>query len=164
MALKSKRKQSKFYKNKKSFPIWGSVIIALILLFVGVSFLNTVLTPREKIEVTGSPKIKVDQDYYDYGNVKNGGVPIRTSIKVSNIGDKPLNFQEAPYIELIEGCCPPVPSIGTLSLAPGESTQINVEFFMHRTMGGMHNFKLHLVTNDPAEPDKSITIISNWVD
>jgi len=35
---------------------------------------------------------------------------------------------------------------------------------MHGNMGGLHNFNLHLVTNDPQEPDKIVSIISNWVD
>lgn len=35
---------------------------------------------------------------------------------------------------------------------------------MHDQMGGMHNFSLHLVTNDPTEPDKIVTILSNWVE
>jgi len=35
---------------------------------------------------------------------------------------------------------------------------------MHDQMGGMHNFSLHLVANDPSEPDKTISILSNWVE
>jgi hypothetical protein len=31
-------------------------------------------------------------------------------------------------------------------------------------MGGQHEFRVHLRTNDPAEPDKQLTILSNWVD
>ncbi len=33
---------------------------------------------------------------------------------------------------------------------------------MHGEMGGLHNFSLHLLTNDPAEPDKIVTILSDW--
>ncbi|HWR65218.1 MAG TPA: hypothetical protein VN364_03790 [Bellilinea sp.] len=51
-----------------------------------------------------------------------------------------------------------------MALKPGESTTISMEFFMHDQMGGMHNFSLHLVTNDPTEPDKTISVLSNWVD
>jgi len=29
-------------------------------------------------------------------------------------------------------------------------------------MGGLHNFSLHLPTNDPAQPDTIITILSDW--
>ncbi|MEM5775655.1 MAG: hypothetical protein AAGU05_11705 [Anaerolineaceae bacterium] len=51
-----------------------------------------------------------------------------------------------------------------MALKPGESTTILMEFFMHGDMGGMHNFKLHLPTNDPATPDKTVSILSNWVE
>jgi hypothetical protein len=30
-------------------------------------------------------------------------------------------------------------------------------------MGGPHEFRVHLNTNDPQEPTKYLTIISNWV-
>lgn len=35
---------------------------------------------------------------------------------------------------------------------------------MHGNMGGMHDFRLHLITNDPTQPEKEIQILSNWVD
>jgi hypothetical protein len=34
---------------------------------------------------------------------------------------------------------------------------------MHAGMDGQHEFRVHLRTNDPAEPDKQLTILSNWV-
>ena len=49
-----------------------------------------------------------------------------------------------------------------MAIKPGESATISMEFFMHGDMGGLHNFSLHLPTNDPAEPDKIITILSDW--
>lgn len=33
---------------------------------------------------------------------------------------------------------------------------------MHGEMGGVHKFSLHLPTNDPKNPDKIISILSNW--
>jgi len=51
-----------------------------------------------------------------------------------------------------------------MALKPGESTTISMEFVMHDQMGGMHNFSLHLITNDSTEPDKIVTILSNWVE
>jgi hypothetical protein len=49
-----------------------------------------------------------------------------------------------------------------MAIKPGESTTISMEFFMHGAMGGLHNFSLHLPTNDPADPDKIVTILSDW--
>ena len=34
---------------------------------------------------------------------------------------------------------------------------------MHGNMGGFHDFRLHLLTNDPSQPDKILTVLSNWV-
>jgi hypothetical protein len=34
---------------------------------------------------------------------------------------------------------------------------------MHGNMGGPHNFRVHLKTNDPAKPDFTVTVASNWV-
>jgi hypothetical protein len=51
-----------------------------------------------------------------------------------------------------------------MALKPGQTTEIKMEFFMHGEMGGRHNFSLHLPTNDPDEPDKTIAILSNWVE
>jgi len=38
-----------------------------------------------------------------------------------------------------------------------------MEFRMHGDMGGYHDFRLHLPTNDPQEPDRTVAIHSNWV-
>jgi hypothetical protein len=51
-----------------------------------------------------------------------------------------------------------------MTLQPGQSTMVSVEFSMHGDMGGFHDFRLHLPTNDPAEPDIVVTILSNWVE
>lgn len=77
--------------------------ISLILVAVVVS-LRSIGREKADIEVTGAPKIKVEQDVYDYGTVKLGGVPIRTVVRVTNVGDETLRFTEAPYIEVLEGC------------------------------------------------------------
>ena len=48
-------------------------------------------------------------------------------------------------------------------LKPGESTTLFMEFLMHGDMGGKHNFSVHLPTNDPKQPDKTLTVLSDWV-
>ncbi len=48
-------------------------------------------------------------------------------------------------------------------LNPGETTTVSMKFMMHGDMGGMHNFRLHMPTNDPAMPDQTATVLSNWV-
>ncbi|MHB8932453.1 MAG: hypothetical protein ACYC6H_03175 [Bellilinea sp.] len=91
-------------KVKKSYPLW-LIISGLALVAVAVVvLLSSGGNKKADIEVTGAPKLKVEQEVYDYGDVKLGGVPIRTVVKVTNVGDQPLKFKEAPYIEVLEGC------------------------------------------------------------
>lgn len=162
MTFNKKPENEKQTQNKR--PIWLFGLIGVIVLSAGIPLLNDFNKKTYESEYQGGPRISVDQDYFDYGEIPNGKDPIRTNIWVSNVGDRTLNFSEAPYIELVEGCCPPVPAIGSLTLKPGEGTLVRMDFFMHGDMGGEHNFQLHLPTNDSVEPDKTITILSNWVD
>lgn len=38
-----------------------------------------------------------------------------------------------------------------------------MEFMMHGDMGGPHNFRVHVSNNDPTQPDRTLTVLSNWV-
>jgi hypothetical protein len=49
-------------------------------------------------------------------------------------------------------------------LKPGQHTTVSMEFMMHGEMGGQHNFSVHLLTNDPAQPEQTLTVLSNWVE
>lgn len=59
--------------------------------------------PKVPVEVQGAPRIKVDRDEVDLGEVKLGQT-VEVTFNVANVGDKPLRFAEAPYVELVEGC------------------------------------------------------------
>ena len=48
-------------------------------------------------------------------------------------------------------------------LQPGESTTLSMEFLMHGDMGGMHDFRVHLLSNDTNNPDRTVTVLSNWI-
>ncbi len=48
-------------------------------------------------------------------------------------------------------------------LNPGESTTVeSTIFMMHPGMDGLHNYAVHLVTNDPKSPDLVVNVLSNW--
>ena len=49
-------------------------------------------------------------------------------------------------------------------LQPGEKTTVSMSFMMHGDMGGAHDFRVHLQTNDPQQPDKTLQVLSNWVE
>jgi hypothetical protein len=51
-----------------------------------------------------------------------------------------------------------------MALQPGESTTLSMEFLMHGDMGGKHDFRVHLTSNDPAQPDHILTVLSDWVE
>lgn len=50
-----------------------------------------------------------------------------------------------------------------MALKPGESTTLSMQFTMHEGMEGMHDFRVHLPYNDPQQPDRTLTVLSNWV-
>lgn len=88
-------------KNKKQrrreFPL-PLVVFGGILLIVAA-----ILYARQGSGGGGTPSIAVDQQRIDYGDVKFND-PRTFAIKVSNIGDGVLRFQEEPYIQVMEGC------------------------------------------------------------
>ncbi len=49
-----------------------------------------------------------------------------------------------------------------MAIGPGESTTLTLEFMMHGEMGGKHDFRVHLPSNDPARPDVVLTVLSDW--
>jgi hypothetical protein len=49
-------------------------------------------------------------------------------------------------------------------LNPGQKTMLSMVFMMHGDMGGPHDFRVHLLTNDPKQPDRSLQVLSNWVE
>jgi hypothetical protein len=111
----------------------------------------------------GTPRLAVDQKSIDFGTVKNFTEKTFT-ITVTNTGDGVLRFQEKPYVQVVEGCCPPQLTIGSMALKPGESTTITASpFSMHPGMDGKHNYAVHLKSNDSTQPDVVVNVLSNWV-
>lgn len=49
-------------------------------------------------------------------------------------------------------------------LKSGQSTTLESSvFMMHAGMEGPHDFRVHIPSNDPDNPDKTVTVLSNWV-
>jgi hypothetical protein len=152
--------------DRRRFP-WMPILLSVggLLLVIGAIFAFIRSLPsKSAIEVTGSPSLKVDKEEVNLGDVKIGK-NVLVSFRLTNVGDKPLVFNEVPYIEVKVGCCPPTPSIGSMSLQPGESTTLTMEFTMmaHGGMDGPHDFRVHLPSNDPDQPDRTLAVLSNWV-
>jgi hypothetical protein len=94
---KNNKRYRKQNKTKK-FPWLLAAAGGALLLLVAVLFAN-----RAGGNVSGSPKLSVDQDKIDYGYVKFGENR-QFALKVTNAGDGTLRFKEDPYIEVLEGC------------------------------------------------------------
>jgi len=84
--------------------------LPLFLIFGGfvLLVLTMVLTLRKPAatfipSVTGAPSLKADKEKVDLGQVKLGQ-NVKVAFVLTNVGDKPLRFTEAPYIEVKEGC------------------------------------------------------------
>ena len=56
-----------------------------------------------EIEVTGQPRLKVDRETIDLGDLRLGQT-VDASFLLTNVGDQPLQLAEEPYIEVVEGC------------------------------------------------------------
>ena len=151
--------KSKKYKNNRFLWQWvllglGSLLVLSVIAF---SVLQNVDTD------SGTPRLAVDQEKIDWGTVKNRTKKSFT-FTVTNTGDGILRFKEKPYVQVVEGCCPPQLTVSSMVLKPGQSATVtSAEFFMHEGMDGKHNYAVHLITNDATQPDKVVNVLSNWV-
>ena len=94
-------------KNKRSSrqSLWPWLAgIGVLVLIVGGVLVWTTSRPGSAVtpQVVGAPKLAVDQAVVDEGYVQYD-VPVRTTFRLSNIGDQPLKIEAAP-VELVEGC------------------------------------------------------------
>lgn len=142
-------------------PVIWIIGAGMIILVIGALLLFSSSEPYVP-EVTGAPSISVVQSQFDYGTVRYGR-PVETVVRLRNTGDEPLIFTDLPHVQVVEGCCPPQAVASAHSLRPGEEATVTLRFTMHEGMGGPHDFRLHLYTNDPDDPETTITILSNWV-
>jgi cell division septal protein FtsQ len=91
-------------KPKRSLlPLWLALGGLVLILIAGWSILGNNAQPKANIEVQGAPRLKVEKDIIDHGDLKLGS-QIRDDIRVTNVGDQTLAFSEAPYLEVKEGC------------------------------------------------------------
>ena len=49
-------------------------------------------------------------------------------------------------------------------LQPGQKIALSMSFMMHGDMGGMHDFRVHVLSNDPLNEDFTLQVLSNWVE
>ncbi len=90
-------------RNTNLVPILVTVGgLALVLLALSAVLGSRPPGPAQ-IEVTGQPRLKVDRELIDLGNIQLGRT-VDASFVLTNVGDQPLQIAEAPFIEVVEGC------------------------------------------------------------
>ena len=79
--------------------------IGVLVLIVGGVVVWTTSRPGAAVppQVVGAPKLAVDQTVVDEGYMQYN-VPVRTTYRLSNVGDQPLKIVGQPMMELVEGC------------------------------------------------------------
>ncbi len=100
------------HKKKQSPPprripwLWLAVGSALLLVAAGLIFVwnsGQTADPNFTPEITGSPRLSVEQTEIDEGDIKLNKT-IRTAFRLKNVGDQPLQIKGEPVVELVEGC------------------------------------------------------------
>jgi hypothetical protein len=76
---------------------------AVLLLLGALAIIGDGSNRRVAIEVSGQPKLKVDTDLVDLGDVRLGKT-VEAAFVLSNVGDQPLSLTPMPYVEVVEGC------------------------------------------------------------
>lgn len=64
---------------------------------------QTLAPQNDSAQRATGPRISVDQELFDYGDVKFN-TPIETVVRVTNVGDQRLALERTPAVELVEGC------------------------------------------------------------
>ena len=108
MSKRSRRKQKqqqRFRFTGRTPWIWVAIAGAVIAIVGALAVTRPWSTskPAATPEVAGVPRLRVDQDEVDEGYVKYD-VPVRTTFRLSNVGDQPLSILDTPQVRLVEGC------------------------------------------------------------
>jgi hypothetical protein len=155
------RKKTLKSTKKKPLLLWG--IAGLVVVLAAGFFVFRKGPAAYTPSASGGPRLQTEQTQEDLGNIKLG-TTVQVSFNVKNVGDQPLIFTQAPYVEVKVGCCPPTPTLGKKVLQPGESTTVSFPLMMHATMGGKHDLRVHIPNNDPQNKNFEFVLLSNWVD
>jgi hypothetical protein len=139
------------------------VAAVVVLIAIGVAFAVNANKPAYVPEFAGAPHAVVSTPLIDHGDLQMEEFA-ESVFEIQNTGDQVLVILDEPRVELVQGCCPPRAMVSRSSLQPGETATISLRFTMHEMMGGPHEFRVHVPTNDPAQPNIALTILSNWVE
>ncbi len=144
--------------------LFGAVVAVVAVAVVGAMAFGAKRTSRSSPASNpheGVPRLMIDNNVVNFGAVPYRRM-IEAKCEITNGGKEVLEFTEAPFIEMVKGCCPPSLVLAKKSLNPGERTTVSVSFMLYQGMGGLHDFRVYLRTNDPSQPDKTVRILAGW--
>lgn len=150
--------------TNRSYQVAAGIVVAVLIVAVGLIAQPQGTIPADFTpQVLGAPSLAVISDeVVDHGDVRVNQF-VETEFVIQNVGDEDLFILGNPQIEVVVGCCPSQTTVGDNVLSPGEITTIRTRFTMHVGMDGPHDFRVHVKTNDPNQPNKQLTILSNWI-
>jgi len=97
------RKQRSAQRRISPLLILAGIAALALAAFAVLSAGGQPQTQSVAIETRGAPKLKVDFESIDLGNLPLG-TTTRATFRVSNAGDQPLRLAKAPWVEVLEGC------------------------------------------------------------
>jgi cell division septal protein FtsQ len=97
------RTKSRPNPKQRLLPLFLALAGLVLVMFGGWALLSNNAQTKANIEVKGAPRLKVEKEIIDHGDVKLG-TQIRDDVTITNTGDQPLHFTQAPYLEVKEGC------------------------------------------------------------
>jgi len=100
LSKKQQRKTAAPAATQRPWWLWAVAAAAVILV---VSGLTVLLTTNARQPGNGAPKVVADRTEIDEGYQKLNST-IRTSFKLRNEGDGPLQILGEPEVKLVEGC------------------------------------------------------------
>lgn len=169
MAHKINKKQTLKHVQKENNP--GNIQRKFLIITgvtIGIFLLINVFWSRSTVpadfvpQVEGSPSIAVvSEPVVEHGDLLVNGF-ITSSFEIQNVGNETLVVL-TPWVQVHEGCCPPQAIISNRRLRPGEITTVSMRYTMHPGMDGQHDLRIHLLSNDPENPEIELTALSNWV-
>lgn len=123
-------------------------------------FLIFVLTLGFSLSLYAQPKLEyvgLNNNTFDWGNVRPNQSPLKTKIKIKNVGNKTLDIQRVK-----PGCSCTTSPVQKNKLNPGESTVIDVNLKLGAYVGAITK-SITVTTNDPQHPDTYIYLKANVI-
>lgn len=107
MGKRSPRRAKRGRSSRPPRWLWmavaGAAVLAVGALVVLATRPRSDNAPQNTPQVLGSPRLAVDKTLIDEGYVKYD-VPVRTTFRLSNVGDQPLKLLAQPQVRLVDGC------------------------------------------------------------